>query len=70
MGVYSDSYWLAIFCTSNSSPVLTRKQNAENPWRKERKIVCFLQTLYIYDMNSKHTTTIYGVIKTIVNNVA
>ena len=34
--VYSHSYWLAIFCTTNSSPVLARErsQNIENSWKK------------------------------------
>ena len=34
--VYSHSYWLTIFCTTNSSPVLSneRPQNIENSWEK------------------------------------
>ena len=37
MQVYSHSYWLVIFCTANSSRVLTRErwQTFENSWKKD-----------------------------------
>ena len=35
MRVYSHSYWLALFCTTNNSPVLAREksQNTGNLWK-------------------------------------
>ena len=43
MRVYSHSHWLAIFCTTNNSPVLAREmwKNTENFREK-----LFLHTLY------------------------
>ena len=42
--MYSHSYWLAIFCTTNSSPVQAeeRSQNIENSWKKQY----LMNTLY------------------------
>ena len=39
MRMYSHSYWLVIFCTSNSSRVLARErwQTFENSWKKPSK---------------------------------
>ena len=46
MRVYSPSYWLAIFCTTNNSRVLAREgwQNFENSWKKTQYLK---NTLYI-----------------------
>ena len=41
--VYSHSYWLGIFCTTNSSPVLERER-----WQNVVKTQFFLNTLYMY----------------------
>ena len=43
--VYSHSYWLTFFCTTNSSPVLARErsQNIVNSWKKYLKNTLYLQ---------------------------
>merc|ERR1711860_43320 len=43
--VYSRSYWLVIFCTTNSSRVLARErwQTFENSWKKKQYL---MNTLY------------------------
>ena len=45
MKVYSHSYWLVIFCTTNSSRVLVRErwQTFENSWKKTQYL---MNTLY------------------------
>ena len=45
MQVYSHSYWLVIFCTTNSSRVLARErwQTYENSWKKTQYL---MNTLY------------------------
>ena len=49
MRVYSHSYWLVIFCTTNSSRVLARErwQTFENSWKKTQYI---LNTLYVINV--------------------
>ena len=45
MGVYSHSYWLVIFCTTNSNRVLARErwQTFENSWKNTKYL---MNTLY------------------------
>ena len=47
MQVYSHSYWLVIFCTTNSSRVLARErwQTFENSWKKTQYL---MNTLYVH----------------------
>ena len=46
MRVYSHSYWLVLFCTTNSSQVLARErwQTFENSWKKTQFL---MNTLYV-----------------------
>ena len=46
MQVYSHSYWLVFFCTTNSSRVLARErwQTFENSWKKTQYL---MNTLYL-----------------------
>ena len=55
MRVYSRSYWLVIFCTTNSSRVLARErwQTCENSWKKTQYL---MNTLY--HKFAKHDATL------------
>ena len=53
LGVYSHSYWLVIFGTTNSSRVLARErwQTYENSWKKTQYL---MNTLYMIHIQRVH----------------
>ena len=64
MQVYSNSYWLAIVCTTNSSRVLARErwQTFEKSWKKTQYL---MNTLYIY----VHTYMLIEIHNTLFSNL-
>ena len=52
MQVYSHSYWLVIFCTTNRSRVLARDswQTFENSWKKSQFL---MNTLYMINLQAR-----------------
>ena len=56
MRVYSPSYWLVIFCTTNSSRVLARErwQTFENSWKLTQYLMNILYNTFSFPSQGKN----------------